>query len=299
MCLLSLKSRSVTRAQRSRFNRGMSYSASVASASPLRVLLLHGYTQSGPLFSTKSRALHKALQKFFSPRPVLFSYPTGPFRLKSTDVVGFDASTPDSDEDIEAFAWWQRKDTEDGVIYMGIEEGTAAIASCIMAEGPFDGVIGFSQGAAAAVMVASLLEGQKRVDGFTKAEKEGGIPYPASFKNDSGFLQQPLKFAVEYSGFRAPGQKYKGFYEPKIETPVLHFLGQMDAIVEEKRSRALVAACEAGDKNVAMHPGGHFLPSQRPWLDACVAFVKSCVTEGQTEVKRPKVESVEDMDVPF
>lgn len=265
---------------------------------PLKVLLLHGYTQSGPLFSAKSRALHKALQKSFSPRPVHFSYPTGPIRLKPADVLGSSPPGPDSEDDIEAYGWWQRKDAgDDGVVYKGIEEGMAVIAKCIKEEGPFDGVIGFSQGAAAAAMVASLLEGQRRVGGSEKAEKQGGIPYPAAFRNETVFVQQPMKFAVVYSGFRAPGKRYAGFYEPKIQTPILHFLGQVDSVVEETRSRALVEVCEDGERNVAVHPGGHFVPSQRPWLDACVGFVKSCI-EGE---KKQEVEehSVEDMDVPF
>ena len=276
----------------------MTTNTSTSAPDPLKVVLLHGYTQSGPLFSAKSRALHKALQKSFSPRPVHFFYPTGPHRLKPADIPGFSPSAPDGEKDVEAFGWWQRKDTDEGTIYRGIEEGMAVIAKCIKEEGPFEGVIGFSQGGAAAGMVAALLEGERRVEGFAKAEKEGGMSYPASFKSNSGFVQQPLKFAVVYSGFRAPGQKYEGFYEPKIQTPVLHFLGQMDSVVEEKRGRALIEACEGGEKNVALHPGGHFLPSQRPWLDACVAFVKSCV-EGSTKEEKLTEESVEDMDVPF
>lgn len=275
-------------------------SAPPASSTPaaLKVLLLHGYTQSGPLFSAKSRALHKALQKSFSPRPVLFSYPTGPIQLKPADIPGFSPSDPEGVQGVEAFGWWQRKDTDDGIIYKGIEDGMAAIAECIKREGPFDGVIGFSQGAAAAAMVASLLEGESRVTAFAKIEKEGGVPYPPAFKTAAGFVQQPLKFAVVYSGFRAPGKRHDAFYEPKIETPVLHFLGQLDSVVEEERSRALIGACEAGDKNVAIHPGGHFLPSQRPWLDACVIFVKGCVDGSRDKVAKAE-SNVEDMDVPF
>lgn len=182
------------------------------------------------------------------------------------------------------------------MIYGGIEEGLATIAKCVREEGPFDGVIGFSQGAAAAVMVASLLEGEKRVQAFEDAEKNGGMPYPASFRNGKDFVQQSMKFAVSYSGFCAPGEKYRGFYEPKIETPTMHFLGQMDTVVEEGRCRALVEATQKGE--VVVHPGGHFLPSGRPWLDAVVGFVKRCV-EGKKEVEEKEEERVEDMDVPF
>ena len=277
----------------------MSVSATGSTPASLKVLLLHGYTQSGPLFSAKSRALHKALQKSFSPRPVQFSYPTGPHRLKPSDIPGFSPSDLEGSEDIEAFGWWQRKDTNDGIVYRGIEQGFAAIAQCIKEEGPFDGVIGFSQGAAAAAMVSSLLEGNERLNAFAKAENEGGLPYPASFKTHGGFVQQPFKFAIVYSGFRAPGKLYEAFYEPRIETPILHFLGQLDSVVEEDRSRALIAACEAGEKNVVIHPGGHFLPSQRPWLDACVNFIKGCVERSTDQTEEGKEDNVEDLDVPF
>ena len=272
---------------------------------PLRILLLHGYTQSGPLFSAKTRALHKAFQKSSSPRSVQFSYPTGPCRLRPADVPGFSPSDQadgaakyDSKGEVEAYGWWQRKDsTNEGIVYKGIEEGLAAIAKCIREEGPFDGVIGFSQGATAAGMVASLLEGEYRLRGFEETEKAGGMKYPQSFRAEDVFVQPPLKFAIVYSGFRAPGERYDGFYKPKIKTKLLHFIGQLDTVVEEERSRGLVACCE--EERVVVHPGGHFLPSQRPWLDACIAFVREALEGEKKGNTREEEDSVEDMDVPF
>ena len=281
---------------------------STSSASippPLRILLLHGYTQSGPLFSAKTRALHKALQKSFFPRSVHFSYPTGPNRLKPADIPGFspsdqtDGAEPASgkDDEVEAYGWWQRKDTDEGIIYKGIEEGLAAVAQCIREEGPFDGVIGFSQGAAAAAMVASLLDGEQRLTGFEDAEKHGGMEYPKSFTQANSFVQAPMKFAIVYSGFRAPGKRYDGFYIPKINTQTLHFIGQVDTVVEEERSRVLVGYCE--EERVVVHPGGHFLPSQRPWLDACVGFVREALEGTAKREVAAEEKGVEDMDVPF
>lgn len=278
--------------------------STTCAPAPLRILLLHGFTQSGPLFSAKTRALHKAFQKAFSPRPVHFSYPTGPIRLQPTDIPGFSsdqldaASQNDDEEDVQAYGWWQRKDSDDGaIIYKGMEEGLAVVAKSIKEEGPFDGVIGFSQGAAAAGIVASLLEGEHRLRGFEEVEKKSGMKYPDSFREKDGFVQAPMKFAVAYSGFRAPGQMYDGFYIPKITTKILHFIGQVDTVVGEERSRLLVASCE--EERVVVHPGGHFLPSQRPWLDACVGFVKEALEGREKAGEKEEEESVENMDVPF
>lgn len=190
------------------------------------------------------------------------------------------------------------------MLYEGLEEGMATIAQTIREEGPFDGVVGFSQGACAAALVASLLEGEFRVQAFETAQKaSGGMPFPPSFlakPQEAGgelkIIQPPLKFAIIYSGFLAPGPLYCAFYSPKIKTHLLHFLGQVDTVVDEERSQLLISSCE--EEKVVVHPGGHFLPSQRPWLDAVVGFVKECIGES-VKGNEKKEESVEDMDVPF
>ncbi|GAD92243.1 dihydrofolate reductase [Paecilomyces variotii No. 5] len=271
---------------------------------PLKILMLHGYTQSGTLFYNKTRALAKHLQKSFPFHDVSFSYPTGPLRLNPADIPGYDASSDDQTE-IEAYGWWRRSNTSDPPEYLGLETGLDSVAKVLRTEGPFDGVIGFSQGAALAAMVASLLEQPSRKEAFAyfSAAMTGvkGIAFPESFESDV-VSHPPLKFALCYSGFRAPGPRYRGFYEhPPIQTPVLHVLGSLDSVVEESRSRALIEAC-AGEPEkeakVVWHPGGHFLPSQRTYLDAAVLFIRKCL-EGQTEKGKEAEESVEDMDVPF
>ena len=189
----------------------------------------------------------------------------------------------------------------------------------IQKEGPFDGVIGFSQGAALAAMVASLLESgrEKAFDFFSdpivadpnptstttnETSPVPSIPFPECFlPSNLGIHQPPLKFSICYSGFRSPGPRYRAFYEhPSIRTPVLHVLGSLDVIVDESRSRALIDAC-AGDPEkegkVVWHPGGHFLPSQRPFLDAAVVFIKGELDKGKKNSHEE--EDVNDMDVPF
>lgn len=190
-------------------------------------------------------------------------------------------------------------------MYTGLQDGLARIAESIRDEGPFDGVIGFSQGACAAAMLASLLESGRR-EAFTASSHQGVEvePYPSSFTFDNDKLRPRLTFAIIYSGFLAPGIRHAAFYDPPLKTPTLHFLGTLDGVVDEARSRALIERCEGARE--AVHPGGHFLPSQRPWLDAAVSFVRECLDRGQHDSggnmegnRRKEDESVEDMDVPF
>jgi fermentation-respiration switch protein FrsA (DUF1100 family) len=183
---------------------------------------------------------------------------------------------------------------------VGILSGLNTIASSIREAGGIDGVIGFSQGGAAAAFVASLLE-SGREDAFAAQHNKNpsALPYPESFatlKKDLG--QGPLKFAVSYSGFFAPSEDYTAFYEPKIKTPLLHVIGSLDSVVEESRTLALVDACEGNDgkgrsKRVVYHPGGHFVPVNKEMAGVLVGFLRGCC-----QVKKEE-ESVEDMDVPF
>jgi pimeloyl-ACP methyl ester carboxylesterase len=290
----------------------------------LRILMLHGYTQSGPLFHAKTKALEKSLAKAFPAAPapghlathpggISLHYPTAPIKLSYADIPGVnvDGAEANTDEQPEAYGWWRRKGDGEPFTYEGIEQGLATIAETMTCEGPFDGVIGFSQGGAAAGMVASLLEEGRR-SAFETAQSKGGIRFPDSFTSDSGYIegtvQEPLKFAVSYSGFGASTNAlYQAFYEPKIQTPMMHFLGSLDTVVSEERSLRLVEACENGKgkdggvQRVVYHPGGHFLPSsQKQYVAALVAFIREVMSEQVAALgSKKEEESVEDMELPF
>jgi len=281
-------------------SRAMSKSTTNGTSNGLRVLMLHGYTQSGPLFHAKTRALEKNLKKAF-PSGIELIYPTGPLRIRPADIPGFlnlngesspashglgdqdSRSDEKSDEESDCWGWWIRKGDTEPFTYWGMEDGLARVAETLKSSGPFDGVIGFSQGGALAGMVASLLEAGRR-EGFASCQEKGGMAYPTSFEEDTGYVTDvvhpPLKFAVSYSGFGASTNPlYQGYYTPPISTPMLHFIGSVDTVVEEKRSLRLVDACVDGrgkdGRKVVYHPGGHFLPSsQKQYVAALVGFIR-------------------------
>lgn len=220
-------------------------------------------------------------------------------RLRPTDIPGFDASKFDSsaDEEVSSHGWWRRSDDAEPVEYLHFDEGMATIAKVLAAEGPFDGVIGFSQGAAAAAMVASLLEGEERRKSFEShhASNSFSIPYPTSFAD---LNHPPLKFCIPYSGFAAPSERYVAMYDPYIKTPGCHILGSLDTLVDETRSRTLIDAFGGEDKTqVVWHPGGHFVPAGKQFLNVVSDFIRTCVS-GDSTTKKAE-EQAEDMDVPF
>lgn len=171
---------------------------------------------------------------------------------------------------MDAWAWW-RKDDATGV-YRLFDEGMQRLAQVIREEGGghVDGVVGFSQGGAFAALVAAALEAEREPCAPTAETNAARPAWLDTLRQANN--GQPLKFSVVYSGFHAPPADLQWLYEPKIKTPTLHFIGSLDTVVEEGRSRALVARCE--DPLVVVHPGGHYVPVSKEWVTPLVGFVR-------------------------
>ncbi|KAI3390943.1 hypothetical protein diail_8317 [Diaporthe ilicicola] len=270
-------------------DQGATASAGPADTKPkdnsmreVKILMLHGYTQSGPLFRAKTRALEKLLAKSLAPfklQPTLF-YPTAPSRLSPKDIPGYqptggDGAEGGADSEMDAWAWF-RKDEASGD-YRLLRQGFESLARCIRddAGGHVDGVVGFSQGGALAAMLASVLE---HVGGGGGEQQRQ--PPPSDETYDWGWVPKlreanggkALRFAVVYSGFFAPPPALRWLYEPKIKTPTLQFIGSLDTVVEESRSRRLEARSE--DPVMVVHPGGHYVPVNKQWVMPLVGFAK-------------------------
>jgi len=158
--------------------------------------------------------------------------------------------------------------------------------------GGIDAVIGFSQGAAAAGMVASLLQPGRAASFPTDGSDT--FSFPKSWEDLAAMHPDGLRFAVSYSGFLTPNRLYEGFYKPKISCPMLHFIGSLDSVVEESRSLALVEACQ--DAKTIFHPGGHFVPVGKEMGGFLVGFIREYTKE---KVEEKEEVGVEDMDMPF
>ena len=240
----------------------------MGSYSLTRRLTCSGYTQSGPLFHTKTRALEKLLTKTLQPLSIVpvLAYPTGPNRLLAADIPGYQPPEGVSPEDdYQPFAWaWFRRDAASGV-YRFWDKGMAAVAQAIReVPGGIDGVCGFSQGGCVSLAVAAAMETEREMPNGEAAD------WARALREANG--GRPLKFAVTYSGFWGPVDMLKWCYEPKIKTPSLHYIGSLDTVVEESRTQGLVERCE--NPTVIVHPGAHHVPIAREWAMPLAGFIK-------------------------
>ena len=149
-------------------------------------------------------------------------------------------------------------------------------------QGPFTGVIGFSQGGFCAGIIASLLE-PGRKEAFAKVATESdGIPYPAAFKK-----VQPIKFSVSIAGYAALNSRYKAFYVPKISEPLLHVNGALDQQVDDRRSRTLInGSTGTEEERVLIHPGAHVVPKTKLYTDAIIMWIRHQLEEADGAVSK-------------
>ncbi|AWO99829.1 putative ovarian cancer-associated 2 protein [Scophthalmus maximus] len=225
---------------------------------PLRVLCVHGYRQNGGSFREKTGALRKLLKK--QVELVYLSAPHGhndhslpPIISEAPEKEDGSAPGPGGDEDSRG--WWfsdvqarsfsAQQQCEES---LGLDESVAVVREAVQVQGPFDGILGFSQGAAFVAILCSLQE-QKLEPEFS------------------------FRFAVLVAGFRSACLEHLKFYSAPLRIPSLHVFGLEDRVIPDDMSRELLPSFL--EPRVLTHPGGHFVPAASAHRPTYQDFLKS------------------------
>ena len=265
--------------------------ATMATPQPkIKILMLHGFAQSGPFFQIKTRALTKMLLRTISrcynvmAEDVELVFPTAPLQLRVSDRIGTCAEGPQFLDDSDIWAWWQNLDVT--TRYIGIESSLAALMLLVQKHGPFTGVVGFSQGATLAAMFASWCESGS-VPGRSEVLREMSNGEALQLQLLSSPPQCRLDFALCLSGFRGTPSFYHGFYTPEIVTPTIHILGELDTMVCNTLTEQLIGSCL--EPKVLRHQGVHFVPSNVDVLNQISKSLESIIGKAAASVLYPSL----------
>lgn len=208
---------------------------------PLRILGLHGYAQNGEFFRARTGALRKAIK-------AEFHFIDAPYAARASFITD---ATDGANGRGPALGWWDFEGASRPAAssrYVGLDETLSSLRHTIETEGPFDGILGFSQGATVAAMLCLL----------------SPAPPPVSFVVlVAAFLPRDLEVQRHFSSGACDG------------IPTLHIMGEDDQLVPMESSAA-VASCFAG-ATTATHPGGHAVPASAPIRSALKSFVQSAM----------------------
>lgn len=153
-------------------------------------------------------------------------------------------------------------------------------------DGPYDGVVAFSEGAATA---ASMMLHDQAVQKEQEPLFKLGIFFNSvmlfspSENLGVNITKRIIGGAVKYNGYlhNLPGE-VKGatavqdpeiyafstdIYTPPIQVPTMHVIGSQDVFAD--CSQELAKLCEASNAKVLVHDGGHALPRTDAMLDQC------------------------------
>ncbi|XP_008563887.1 PREDICTED: ovarian cancer-associated gene 2 protein [Galeopterus variegatus] len=222
----------------------------MAARQPLRVLCLAGFRQSERGFREKTGALRKALRG----RAELVCL-GGPHAVP--DATGPVGAGPDGGpcllEEQPRGWWFSDQDAnifnalEEPTVCRGLDEALETVAQALNKLGPFDGLLGFSQGAALAALVCAL--GQ---------EGDPRFPLP--------------RFIILVSGFCPRGLGLKeSILQSPLSLPSLHVFGDTDRVIPSQESMQLASRFPGAI--TLTHSGGHFIPAAAPQRQAYLKFL--------------------------
>ncbi|KAF7994463.1 hypothetical protein HCN44_003935 [Aphidius gifuensis] len=192
---------------------------------------IHGYRQSDVVFRGKLGSLRKSFKQ-----KVDFIFAQAPHIVPPLEQL-------DNDEEntADAKGWWFNTEdhsfiaTEPSDLSVGFQDSLTSIENIFEKEGPFDGVLGFSQGASFVSILCAIQ--QKKM---------------SSIKFD---------FAILISGFKSLCQPHQIYYNEKINLPSLHVYGETDKIIPPAMAKDLAESFD--DSQVVVHEGGHFVAGKK------------------------------------
>ncbi|CAB9524542.1 Esterase OVCA2 [Seminavis robusta] len=235
---------------------------------PLRLLVLHGNRANLRKFKSRVKDTLKGISS--ADQPVQLEYIKAPnlYHSQDTEEKRYLEGALDQPEQTmgDNRCWWYMNDQGH---HVGLEKSIQAVEDWIEETGPYDGVLGFAQGACMAAVLAALQHGGRlRIQG-------GHLRFVICI---SGFYCRDVR--EEFSTLHASLSSEGDLHTPetvqarsdKVSIPSFHTWGLKDSLIDGWRSEMLSQAFE--EPTVEPHPGEHMargiehwpVASMRQWL---------------------------------
>ncbi|OVA13568.1 Rhodanese-like domain [Macleaya cordata] len=238
----------------------------------LKILCLHGFRQNASGFKGRTASLTKKLKDIAelvfidAPHELPFIYQPRPTEIVHGSIeLEVQKGPPPLESCKKKFAWLVAQDFNssrgtnwkiaeerfDPLQYRqqtdGYDTSLAYLKDVFSQSGPFDGILGFSQGAA---MAASVCGQRGRLDG-----------------------EIDFKFAILCSGFALQTGEFE---MGSIKCPSIHVFGNglgKDRQIARNASMELANLFEKSCSLIIEHESGHIIPTRSPYIDQIKAFL--------------------------
>jgi hypothetical protein len=254
------------RASRSPASLRASMSSSSVPPRKLRVLALHSFRTSGEILKAQMEIAGWHKQDVLGDMCEFVCAPDG---LPATGPIPEDVAMFFPEPTYAYHEWWNATKVEGSMEYVGLEESLERVRAAWEDSGPFDGVMGFSQGATMTTLLAA------------KGVVEGWGPFAAS----SG--RRAIPFAICVSGALPRTEATRGLLasasakDSSISS--LHIIGEADRVVPPALSERAADCGAFREATVVRHERGHVVPRlQGEVLVATRAFLAEMLRDADS-----------------
>lgn len=246
----------------------------VRPSKKLRILCLHGFRQNASSFKGRTASLAKKLKKIAdlvfidAPHELPYIYQPPVLGHHVNCVSSLPPNPPPPENCKKKFAWFVEPNFDGGsganwkvadgpfdpFQYQqqtdGYDISLYHLKAVFSQEGPFDGILGFSQGAAMAALITSQ---QEKLKG-----------------------EMDFRFVILCSGFAV--HIMKEMNRGLIKCPSLHIFGDddhgKDRQIANQASKDLASLYDDGCSVIVEHDCGHIIPTRSPYIDKMKDFLK-------------------------
>jgi predicted esterase len=269
-------------------HRSLISMADVPCTTPIRILVLHGYYDSAEKRAVQMRSLVKNMSK-----SVHFVFINSPYKYEELGFLEHIARITQDKQETEdksdennngsssnkadqRYQWlsYNPNFLTSNYEYDTLQESINYIINYINSNGPFLGILGFSQGgivSASMLLIHSLAKYKEQ-----NPSAQISLPFP-----NCAVLPDSIKFII-CVGTPMIGDSRLRRYLPFIKQynvqclPNLHMAGASDPLVSHERSAEL--AQHFTNSTFDLHLGGHFVPSNSAARNTLKQFISSAVT---------------------
>lgn len=243
-----------------KFESAKSAYESLGKLPALKILALHDYRQNEQEFKAMVKPLMELLGK-----DVEFTFANAP-------NIPLAHSASDISQNLRG--WWFSSNSDsydrhsESEFCKGFEASVSSLVEIVQSEGPFDGIMGLSQGAALAGMIC--LDSVVYNTCVKVSNADNSLSYDRLFPPELG----AFKFAILCSGFCSQSNAHVKVYdkineirnlgkEESLEEctiPVLHVVGSQGRVVKLKESKKLASLFGKKLNQYLDYPGGRYIP---------------------------------------
>lgn len=248
-----------------------------------KILCLPGYLQSGRIFAEKSSGLRKLLTKklnlqldYIDPPIVIDKKEDLPFSLGESEDEAEAKWASIVDQNLNR-CWWQHRSPGN---YEGFPSAFQYVVDYVKQNGPYDGIIGFSQGAAMAAMALNELI---KTENIKIAVFFSGFVFTQAVnpEDDMANLNYQHEQIAEYATKVVLNPEYAAYFSVPnpLHCKVVNIYGSADMVVPAIRSKYLSTLYPESSLTQFEHDGGHFIPNKKPFLNPIVDIFKDVLEE--------------------